>query len=201
MPFKTFGAGDVLTAGDVNDYLMEQAVITCTSGTRPSSPGEGMTIYETDTDRIYTYDGTTWRVVVRLGAWVAYTPTVSPASGSFVIGNGTLLARYTLLGQAVCFKMKLTFGSTTTIGSGSSYSFGLPPVTRDTTVDDVFPAILIDSSASTVGYRSSSAFSFTTNDFGIILHEGSTGQFVGPTAPWTWANGDIIRVSGTYQAA
>lgn len=63
MPYKTFNNGDVLTAADVNDYLMEQAVITCTSGTRPSSPVEGMTIYETDTDAIRTYSGSAWTVV------------------------------------------------------------------------------------------------------------------------------------------
>lgn len=63
MAFKTFTAGSVLTAADVNDYLMEQAVITCTSGTRPSSPNEGMTIYETDTDYIRVYDGATWQVI------------------------------------------------------------------------------------------------------------------------------------------
>src|SRR5690606_7269471 len=60
MAFKTFTAGSVLTAADVNDYLMKQVVITCTSGTRPGTPNEGMTIYETDTDRLQVYDGSAW---------------------------------------------------------------------------------------------------------------------------------------------
>lgn len=60
MAFKTFTAGSVLTAADVNDYLMEQVVIACTSGTRPGSPNEGMTIYETDTDRYAVHNGTDW---------------------------------------------------------------------------------------------------------------------------------------------
>lgn len=60
MAFKTFVAGDVLTAADVNTYLAKQAVIVCTSGTRPSSPVEGMLIYETDTDDIFLYNGTNW---------------------------------------------------------------------------------------------------------------------------------------------
>jgi hypothetical protein len=63
MAFKTFVAGDILTAGQVNDYLMKQAVIVCTSGTRPSSPPEGMVIYETDTNWIMVYDGTAWQRV------------------------------------------------------------------------------------------------------------------------------------------
>lgn len=60
MPFKTFGVGDVLTAADVNNYLMKQTIITCTSGTRPSSPVEGMTIFETDTDLNRYWDGSAW---------------------------------------------------------------------------------------------------------------------------------------------
>lgn len=55
MAFKTFTAGAVLTASDVNTYLAKQAVIVCTSTTRPSSPPEGMVIYETDTDKMLTY--------------------------------------------------------------------------------------------------------------------------------------------------
>lgn len=55
MGFKIFSDGAILTAAEVNDYLMEQAVIACTSGTRPASPAEGMTIYETDTDKLLVY--------------------------------------------------------------------------------------------------------------------------------------------------
>lgn len=61
MAFKTFTAGAVLTASDVNTYLMKQSVIVCTSGTRPSSPVEGMMIVETDTDRVLVYDGSAWQ--------------------------------------------------------------------------------------------------------------------------------------------
>jgi hypothetical protein len=57
--FKTFTAGAVLTASDVNTYLAKQAVVVCTSGGRPSSPPEGMVIYETDTDKLLTYTTST----------------------------------------------------------------------------------------------------------------------------------------------
>jgi hypothetical protein len=62
--FKTWSTGDVLTAADVNGYLMKQTVITCTSGTRPSSPVDGMLIYETDTKYFRSYDSanTTWQI-------------------------------------------------------------------------------------------------------------------------------------------
>jgi hypothetical protein len=64
----TFTASSPLTAAQLNDYLMEQAVISCTSSTRPSSPNEGMTIYETDTDRILAYSGSAWVRVAQISA-------------------------------------------------------------------------------------------------------------------------------------
>lgn len=63
MAFKTFNAGDVLTAADMNTYLMNQAVISCTSGSRPGSPTDGMVIYETDTNKLLVREGSVWRRV------------------------------------------------------------------------------------------------------------------------------------------
>lgn len=76
MGFKTFTDGSVLSAADVNNYLMKQAVIVCTSGTRPASPTEGMEIYETDTNRGLAYDGAAWKVIFTLGyptSWAGLT--------------------------------------------------------------------------------------------------------------------------------
>jgi hypothetical protein len=60
VPFKDFNAGEVLTASDVDTYLMSQVIIRCTSGTRPASPAEGWHIYETDTNRLMVYNGSAW---------------------------------------------------------------------------------------------------------------------------------------------
>lgn len=54
MTLSTFTAGQVLTATALNN-VHKQCVIVCTSTTRPSSPPEGMTIYETDTDKMLVY--------------------------------------------------------------------------------------------------------------------------------------------------
>jgi hypothetical protein len=66
MSYKLWTTNEVLTAADLNAYLMRQSVIKCTSGTRPASPDEGMMIWETDTDQLKVYNGTGW---VRTGAF------------------------------------------------------------------------------------------------------------------------------------
>jgi hypothetical protein len=61
---KTFTAGEVLTASDVNTYLMEQSVMvfggTAARSSAIPTPSEGMTTYRTDTQQIESYDGANW---------------------------------------------------------------------------------------------------------------------------------------------
>lgn len=65
MGYKLWGFEEVLASADVNAYLMKQAVISCTSGTRPSSPQDGMMIYETDTRffRSWNSSDSSWNFV------------------------------------------------------------------------------------------------------------------------------------------
>lgn len=63
--FKTFASAEVLTAANVNDYLMEQAVMTFATATARdaalvTAKVEGMVAYLEDTDRLTVYDGAEW---------------------------------------------------------------------------------------------------------------------------------------------
>lgn len=63
--FKTFNTGDVLTASDVNTYLMQQTVMVFASAAaRTTALGanvaEGMLSYLKDTDQVEVYNGTSW---------------------------------------------------------------------------------------------------------------------------------------------
>lgn len=62
--FLTFTDGQVLTAAQVNGYLMKQAVMYfATAAARSSaitSPEEGMVTYRADADVLEFYNGTTW---------------------------------------------------------------------------------------------------------------------------------------------
>lgn len=76
----TFTVGEVLTAANVNNYLMKQTTIVCTSGTRPGSPVQGMVIFETDTGLVSIYNGTVWVNVTPKSASVATQEATSSTS-------------------------------------------------------------------------------------------------------------------------
>jgi len=82
--FKTFGVGDVLTASDVNTYLMQQAVMNfADSGARGSAIGtatEGMVSYLQDTDAVEVYDGSAWTAVGGGGFTASTAITATDAS-------------------------------------------------------------------------------------------------------------------------
>lgn len=66
--FKTFSSATKLLASDVNNYLMEQAVMYFASTTARDSaitaPEDGMVVYVGSNDSsegLYTYNGTAWR--------------------------------------------------------------------------------------------------------------------------------------------
>lgn len=65
---KTFVAGDILTASQVQGYLQDQTIMVFASsaarGSAIASPSQGMFSYLTSDSTLYTYDGS---------AWVAFT--------------------------------------------------------------------------------------------------------------------------------
>ena len=133
--------------------------------------------------------------------WVAYVPSLTSTAAAD--GNATRAARYKYIGEnTIVYTGKYIFGTSTAIGSATALMISVPvaPLFQDS-VDYVGDAILLDSSASVAGYRSGSAFLFSSSGLSIILHEGTTGKFVGTTNPWTWASGDIIRWTVIYQTA
>jgi hypothetical protein len=87
---RIFTAGEILTAANVNGYLMDQSVMVFdNSSVRDSgiaSPTEGMVVYLKDTNAIQKYNGASWLDVdgyVRAGT-----------AGNLVISAGTAGIEY-----------------------------------------------------------------------------------------------------------
>ena len=65
--FRTFAVGEVLTATNVNTYLMQQSVMVFADASARSTaitaPSEGMLTYRTDANVFEFYDGSSWRAL------------------------------------------------------------------------------------------------------------------------------------------
>ena len=87
--YKVFTAGEVLTAANVNGYLMEQAVMvfagTAARGSAIGTASEGMVSYQTDTNSITVYDGSDWKQVYPVAASVT---TVGSATTAYTAVAG-----------------------------------------------------------------------------------------------------------------
>jgi hypothetical protein len=64
MPRKVFDSGEVLSATDVNTFLMDQMVMTfagtAARGSAIPTPSEGMLTYLADTNTFEFYNGTSF---------------------------------------------------------------------------------------------------------------------------------------------
>lgn len=129
-------------------------------------------------------------------AWSAWTPTWTATTTNPTLGNGTLVGRWTRFGKYMTSAFVLTFGSTTTVGSGN-YIFSIPA----TALAGLHGALgsqaeLFDTSATAYNYYAVSPQTTTT-----IALRATGGGLATSAAPYPWAAGDIINAQWTQEAA
>lgn len=140
----------------------------------------------------------------RTPTWTNYSSSlVWAATGTQpAIGNGVITAYYMRHVDHIYFTFRIAMGSTTTYGTGT-YTFSLPVTAAARYYAG--GAYLRDSSAVANGHAP-----------GVLLLDGvgsptvatvasstgsGTGSVAGVTAPFTWANGDSLTASISYEAA
>jgi hypothetical protein len=195
--FKSWATGELLTSADLNAYLMKQAVIVCTSGTRPASPPEGMTVYETDTDRYSTYIGSAW---VTLGQTITstYVPVLTAATTNPTLGTGSVASgRYTLFGGNWCTtRGTIQFGSSGAAAGSGQYFISLPFTANANItagVSHLGCCVIRDNSAGDL--RSATAYAAAgASTFSIVQT-----AVVASGSPWAWATADYISWDMTYE--
>ena len=92
--FKTFTTGEVLTAADVNGYLMQGILVFATEAARNSaitSPQEGQFAFTKDTNSLWYYTGSAWVASGATGDIEGITTgTNSGLSGGVTSGTAVL---------------------------------------------------------------------------------------------------------------
>jgi hypothetical protein len=106
--FKVFAVGEVLTAADVNDYLMEQSISIFADSTardaQITSPVEGQFCYLADTNVLQFYNGSAWTDFIGDGDITAVTAGTNlnggGASGAVTLNLDTTISGITLTDYA-----------------------------------------------------------------------------------------------------
>ena len=101
--------------------IRDQGVQVTTSGARPSSPIEGMCIYETDTDLLLVYNGSAWKQIGNgatsntFGAWSTWTPQIRQ-SATAGMSTTVSYAAYCIIGNTCIANCRLVAGASGTAG-------------------------------------------------------------------------------------
>lgn len=160
----------------------------------------GQTRYNTVRSLPEYWTGSAWAAQ---GDWQAYTPTWACASGTNpAIGNGTISARYTIIGKTVSVSLRLVAGSTTTFGTGP-WTFSVPVAGRTSFQLSVGGSITVFDSSAGAAWIGAPWVNEGESAVRMLVPVGGSnaGANVNFGTPFTWAVGDIGKLDFTYEAS
>ncbi|MFC4503003.1 MULTISPECIES: hypothetical protein [Streptomyces] len=172
-----------------------------------SYPGQ----YRDVNGQLQRWSGTAWTDYPVLPTWQSWTPTWVTSTGSATpaFGNASLSCRYVKFGTTVHLNFAITFGSTTSFGSGATtndnWRFSLPVTAAAARPLIGFAELAAGDAPNRATAR---VYLATTGAFELILASGrptataftATGGLDSLT-PWTWASGHTVMGTATYEAA
>lgn len=141
----------------------------------------------------HTHENAAGGGILQSEAWTSWTPTIQGTG--WALGNATINGQYRQVGRVVHFFVVITWGTTSTFGTGP-LTVSLPVPSPGNTVG------VLNVSALHAGVRYMLDAFFPAGGAGIgVYQRGATGQVtpVTSTVPVTWVSGDQISIAGTSQ--
>jgi hypothetical protein len=130
-----------------------------------------------------------------------YTTFSGTSAGGWTLGNGTANGRYIVIGKTVHMTMLITLGSTSSIAGTTFINF---PVTANTAGNGMYLGAVRALDTGIIAYSGFALQNSGDNFFCSLSQVNATfasESFYTPTNPFTWATGDQISISITYEAA
>ena len=191
-PFTNVPApGDGVTsawAQQLTQYAVDHGVYWCTAATRPTGAA-GRVIYETDTKTLLLHDGTGW--VIMSEPVQTFTPAVTGLTNASLTGTYQRSNGY------------IDFTSSAGLGAGGAattqIALGIPKAPAG--VNRATFNVILSGPSAYVGMNNELAAGqtlpaiFSMSVSGALIIAAGTG----PAAPFTWAPGHSVLMSGRYR--
>jgi hypothetical protein len=132
------------------------------------------------------------------GNWTSFTPVWT----NLTVGNGSVEAKYLKIGQLVHFKVRLAWGSTTSISGRVGIDWPVTPTSQNAAQSANIVVQAEDSGVGPTQCMVLSALSTTSTMF--LFAMTASGTYVSATdlsntVPFTWVSGDLLFVAGFYE--
>jgi hypothetical protein len=201
--YKTWAAGEVLTASDLNGYLRDQSVPIFVNTTARdaaiSSPTEGQFAYVTSEDAFFVYT-TSW--VQYDQVWKSWTPTWAGVTK----GTGpTESYAYIRVGKLVIAHGSLTLGTSGAVTG--SVTVTMPVASATTAISTTAGAAFFFDTSASATFQGVVDIATNSTTATIRASDSATAYLsrtnLLSTIPFgaAWAAGDRIGFNVTYQVA
>lgn len=138
-----------------------------------------------------------------LGAWTAYTATVTATTTPPTLGaSSTNAGYYAQIGKVVTARFRIQFGSSGVAAGSGAYYVALPVAAATAQVGiTAGNGYSYDSSATSLS--AFTAYCDTANRLAFLYNTTLNGAYgvLGAATPWTWAANDYFECAFSYEAA
>ena len=138
---------------------------------------------------------------VNVGAWVPYTASITNVTVNYGTG-GSIQGSYAQIGKTIFFKILMNFGTGVSFSTSTNWLISLPVNAVYGTYDHYGGIGTYGGQQAAVIYAGLAVFA-SSNSINLTYPGATAGTvaFVNSITPRTFAAGDWVRITGTYEAA